>query len=465
MQKELKIIKFSENGLGIAFDENRNKILIPNAIINDIVLAEIYRKSKGYRKAEIFKILQPSCYRKKAVCKHFELCGGCIWQNMDYDQQLKEKEKIVIKYFEDFLKETNIKIFPIQPSENIFEYRNKMEFSFSENRKKTKFLGLVMRNKRFIVDIERCYLASLWVSLVLKTIRAWWEKYNFSAFNYFNGEGFLRTLTFKEGKNTQEKMIILTTSNEQSLSLLQKKDFVLHIITALKSDEKLSIYLNTQISEKNKKTVFEQELLFGSDVIKENLSIKDFFKKKINLSFQISPFSFFQPNTLQAEKLYSFAMEHLKDENIHDKIIFDLYSGIGTIGIIFSKFVKKVISVEINEDACIQAKKNAELNSSDNFEIVKDDVANFLNEFLQGREEKPHIVIIDPPRMGLSNEAIEGILKIEPKIILYISCNPKTQFQNVKIFSENNYKLKILHPIDQFPHTYHIENIAILKRT
>lgn len=464
-QLEVKIEKFSEKGLGIAF-VNNNKVLISNAVIGDTILAELNKKSKGFIKGNILKIINPSSYRCEPICKHFEICGGCKWQNLKYDEQLNQKEKLVIKNFEEYIKNSSVLFYPIERCVDNFEYRNKMEFSFSENQKGTKFLGLIMKTGRFVIDVERCYLASSFFSSIIKQVRIWWEKYNFSAFNFRNGEGFLRTLTIKEGKNTKEKMIILTTSDSYLLSIEQKNDFVLAILEALDNEkENLSIYLNIQKTKKGIRTSFELEKLYGKDFILEDLHIEA-FGEKIKLSFQIGPFSFFQPNTLQAQKLYSLAINYLKDEDLKDKIIFDLYAGTGTIGMIFAKFSKKVFAVELNEDAYNQAIKNATLNNIKNCEMINGDVSKVLKELESKKDfEKPHIVVVDPPRAGLENDAIFNILKLDPKIILYISCNVKTQKENIKILTERGYQLKILHPVDQFPHTYHIENIAILKRT
>ncbi|MFA6502526.1 MAG: hypothetical protein WCT85_07035, partial [Parachlamydiales bacterium] len=251
---EIKIEKFSEKGLGIAFDENKNKILIPKVVINDVLLASLNKKSKGVIKGKLLNLISPSSYRSNPVCEHFDICGGCTWQNLQYDEQLNQKQNLIVKYFNEDLKNNSVNLFSIKPCENIFEYRNKMEFSFAENRKKTKYLGLIMHGGRFVIDIHRCYLSSLWFSRVLKNVKLWWEKYNFTAFNFLDGLGLLRTLTIKEGKNTNEKMIVLTISNETNLTKEQKDDFISFVKEALSEDKsfdenEVSIFLNIQIAE------------------------------------------------------------------------------------------------------------------------------------------------------------------------------------------------------------------------
>lgn len=464
-QIEVNVESFSEKGQGLAYSNN-TKILIPNSVIGDSLLVELNKKSKGRIKGNILKILYPSQFRCEPKCSHFEMCGGCVWQNLEYQYQLNQKENFVLKNFDEDIKKNDVTFYPIEKCEDNFEYRNKMEFSFSENKKGTKYLGLIMQTGRFVIDIERCFLAAKWFSLVLKKVKCWWEKYNFSAFNFRNGEGFLRTLTIKEGKNTQDKMIILTTSDTNVLTEQQKEDLVFFIKQALdNTDENLSIYLNTQKAKKGIRTSFDLEKLYGKDFILEDLHIET-FKEKIKLSFQIGPLSFFQPNTFQAQKLYSIVLKLLKEEDLKDKVIFDLYAGTGTIGMIFARYAKKVVAVELNEDAYHQAINNAELNNIKNFEIINNDVAKVLKEISDKKDfEKPYIVVVDPPRAGLDDDAIKNILNFNPKIIIYISCNVKTQAENIKILTKMKYQLKILHPVDQFPHTFHIENIAILKRT
>ncbi|KKM78261.1 hypothetical protein LCGC14_1361780, partial [marine sediment metagenome] len=430
------------------------------------ILAELNKKkNKGIIKGRILEILKPSTYREDPKCKHFDICGGCIWQNIKYLYQLEQKQNFLIDTFQDFIKKTNVEMHPIIKSKNIFEYRNKMEFSFSQNRKKTKFLGLIMKGGRFVIDIQRCFLANIWFSKVLVEVKNWWEKYDFDAFNYYNGEGFLKNLTIKEGKNTQDKMVILTVSDSYTLNDEEKKDFIDHVLKSIIPDKKISIFFNTQISKKGVKTTFNLQKLYGNDFIKEDLNINA-LGKKIKLSFQIGPNSFFQPNTHMAEILYTTAINYLEKQDIKDKTALDPYSGTGTIAMILSKFVKKVLAIELSENACSMAKDNMKLNNIKNFEMINGDVSKILPTLLSNKNfEKPHIVVVDPPRSGLSDEAIENILKIYPEIIIYISCNINTQLDNIKVLTEKNYQLKVLHPIDQFPHTFHIENIAILKKT
>lgn len=468
--KEVQIEKFSEKGVGIAFDENRNKIAVQNSIIGDVISTELKKKRKGVIKGVILNFIKKSSMREEPKCAHFGICGGCTWQNLKYSEQLKQKENLVIQNFLEFIKTTNVELFDILKSDNIFEYRNKMEFSFSQNQKKTKFLGLIMKGQRFVIDIERCHLASIWFSKVLLEIKNWWEKFDFSAFNYFNGDGLLRNLTIKEGKNTSDKMVMLTISDEKVLTQEEKQSFIEHVLKAIAPKTEVSIFLCVHVAKKGQKTTFDLQNIYGKNHITEVLNIKT-LNQDMLLKFQIGPLSFFQPNPHMAEKLYSKALSYLDEEELKNSVALDLYSGTGTIAMILSKFVKKVIAIEIEKDAVTMAKENMKLNNIENLEIYRGDVSQVLDDLINKKSsqnlefENPKIIVVDPPRCGLSDDAIKNILKIFPKKIIYISCNPKTQAQDIKILVQNGYKLMILHPVDQFSHTFHIENIAVLKRT
>ncbi len=463
MKKQVEIVidSFNKKGQALAFDENNNKIITTNAIVKDKVLLELNKKRKGIIKAKLLKLLSPSPYRIEPKCEHAEICGGCTWQMFDYAEQVKYKEKMVLDAFVDFMKK-GIEYFPIIAS-NPFEYRNKMEFSFSQNMKGTKYLGLMIKGgRRFVFNLSKCHLANKWFSKVLNNTRAWWEENNFEAYNANNNTGFLRNLIIREAVNTKQKMVILTVCQKDILTKNQIDSFINKVLDAAGRCN-LSIYIVYQIAVKKRPTEFIEEKIYGNDKITEelNLNIKN---KNLKLKFNISPRSFFQPNTKQAEIFYSRAINHLDISK--DEVVYDLYSGTGTIGMAFSHFAKKVIAIELNEKAAIDAQENIKLNSIDNLTFYQGDVKKVLDKLIsQDNFEKADLVVVDPPRSGLDALAIKNILKLNPKKILYISCNIETQKRDIKILKENQYKLNILHPIDQFPHTFHIENIAILKRT
>ncbi len=461
MEKELTIEGFSKKGDGLAY-LNDVRVEIPHTMPNDHVLADLKKKRKGKIKGRLIKILKKSGDRILPKCSHAEICGGCLWQAFSYNKQLQQKEKIIFDHFSDFITMQNVEIFPIVACADPFCYRNKMEFSFSENKAKTKFLGLmIVRAQSYVFNVEKCYLANEWFSSVLLNVKKWWENSNLLAYNSYDDTGHLRTLTIREAINTNEKMVILTVSGNKEYQLSEDdiKNFSETVKEVITDTDNLSIYLRKQVIEKKVPTKFYEKLLHGKKTIIEKLNIKTKNNEKL-LKFNISPASFFQPNTKQAEKLYSLALSCVENEKF--TTVYDLYCGTGTLGMIFSSIAKEVIGIDINEKAIEDAKENAKLNKIDNLEFYAGDTGKILTQLLP--HKKADLVIVDPPRAGLDELALHQIKILNPSMIVYISCNPATQKDNIKELLLSGYNLIKVHPVDQFPHTAHIENIAVLKK-
>ncbi|MCC5831530.1 MAG: 23S rRNA (uracil(1939)-C(5))-methyltransferase RlmD [Chlamydiales bacterium] len=373
-------------------------------------------------------------------CPHFGKCGGCKYQHIAYDEQLAQKEAFVRALFS---RETD----PILACEPPWRYRNKMEFSFSQARSGDKFLGL-MRKKSRVENLEACHLTSPWFIDLLGRVRAWFAESGLDAYHPPTDRGTLRTLTVREGVRTGEKMVILTISGNPDFKPSERQiaDFEDAV------GEVDSLILRKQIIAKKTPTRFEETLLKGREAIHEKL-----YDPNGNLfAFRIRAASFFQPNTVQAEALYRVALEYA---DLHEEeTLFDLYCGTGTIGIFASKSVKKVRGIEIVPEAVEDALENLKLNGVRNMEISVGDVAASLSK------ENPSTVIIDPPRAGLSPEAVNYLISLKPKKIVYISCNPSTQAENCLLLERAGYRVERLAPVDQFPHTPHVENVALLRK-
>lgn len=462
---ELFIEGYNDRGEGVShFELNTSlqKVVVPNVILGDRISAKLFKRKKhGQYKARIQQLLVKSTCRTDPKCSHTHLCGGCSFQEMVYKDQIDLKQKKVLDAFKDILKtHQGVEIYPIIPCSNPWHYRNKMEFSFSENAAKTKFLGLMIAGaSRYVFNVEKCFLASFWMSDVLSNVRKWWERSKLKAYNFNLDEGHLRYLTLREGKNTLEKMVILTVSGHPDFSLSEEQisSFVSCVKDSIEDNQNLSIFLRIQKIEKKKATEFIESLLFGKPHIKEKFLIKG-----KELVFNISPASFFQPNTFQAELLYSKALEFSKVNK--DSVVFDLYSGTGTLGMVFAPFSKKVVGIELIAQSVQSAKENIALNNISNFEMYEGDVGKTLTKLLSDPKFlRPDLVIVDPPRAGLDPLALSHLKAIKAKNVIYVSCNPKTQAENIKELINSGYKLKILQPVDQFPHTIHIENIALLE--
>lgn len=462
---ELIIEKLSAKGRGIA-SFNSSKVEVIGALPGEKVRVQMGRKRKGKSQASSFEILTPSPFRQAPKCPHSPLCGGCSLQHLDYEAQLREKQTFIEKTFAPLLQASSVTLHPIIPCKGFWQYRNKMEFSFSQNLAKDPFLGLMIAGARSkVLNLEECHLTAPWFIKVLSSVREFWKESGLSAY-HMSDRGSLRTLTLREGKKTQDKMAMLTVSGNPAYSLTRKQldAFVQAVKRALPDNEheRLSIFLRIQQIAKGHPTQFYEMHLHGPDHIKEILEVDDGTQSS-TLTFKISPTSFFQPNTLQTQILYSRALQMLKLSPT--STVYDLYCGTCTIGLAMAKRVKQVIGIELNPHAIFDAKVNQELNQIQNIQLFCGDVGKILKEHLaQPGFTPPDVAIVDPPRTGLDPAALSALLALQPRQILYISCNPSTQVQNLLELTSAGYQLLELQPVDQFPHTMHIENIAILKK-
>jgi 23S rRNA (uracil1939-C5)-methyltransferase len=412
----LDIEKLSKRG-----DGQSNNIQIPGAIPGDQILATVRRK-----KGVIEEVVRASPDRVAPRCAHFGDCGGCRLQAMDYEAQLRYKERWVAELFE-------VEPLPIIGCEEPWHYRNKMEYSFSQDRSGNRFLGLMRLNGRGrVVDLESCHIAPPWFSEALALVRGAWGN-DRAAFHPPTGSGLLRTLTLREGRRTGERLAMLTVAEKEGAELLEPLREM--VDTAV---------LQVQVAVKGQPTRFEQHLLWGSGLFHEELHLPG----REPMRFRVSPTAFLQPNTLQAERLYGAALELAGSA----ERVCDLFCGTGTIGILAAAQSGQVHGVEIVPEAIEDARHNARLNRVENVEFTCGDAA-------QVELGEMDLVIVDPPRAGL------GGFEINAKKILYISCNPVSQAEDVKLLMERGFRLEALQPVDQFPHTAHLENIALLTRS
>jgi len=464
---EVNISSFSKKGNGLALwnipQVGESLVEIPFTMPGDLVQAEVERKRSGVYQGKLQAILTPSPDRIKPLCAHFAVCGGCKLQHLTYEHQLQYKEELIRSSFGPLI--TSKVVFrPIIPSVP-WQYRNKMEYSFSSDASGKKFLGLIMEGGQGkVLNLSECHLTHPWFIDALLTVRQWWHESDLSSYNMHNNTGSLRTLTVREGQKTRDRMIILTVSGNPEYALHKGhiESFIAFLRNAVEPSDPachFSIFLRIQQTQKGMPTQMYEMLLHGQDHIREFLHIQVGSKTDV-LSFGISPSAFFQPNTLQAEKIYSHALELA--EPSPETIVYDLYCGTGALGICLSKHVKQVFGIELSPESSLDARQNALKNGCENVTIFTGDVQKVL-----AREKLPvpDIVLIDPPRAGLDSGAIKQIVEMKPAKIVYVSCNPATQADNIKEMLKCGYDLKVIQPIDQFPQTNHVENIALLHRT
>lgn len=469
---EIDICNYSKKGNGIGHyalpEAGINwTVEVPFTMPGDRVRAKVLRKRGGLHAALLEELLSPSPQRTAARCAHFGICGGCRWQHLPYPLQLEHKESMVRQYFAPFLTE-DVTFYPILPCAEPWGYRNKMEFSFSSNAAKEPFLGLMLEGgKGKVLNLTECHLVTPWFIDTLKAVRDWWTNSSLDAYHCRKNSGSLRTLIVREGKRSGDRLVMLTVSGHPDYALHKPQiaSFVSAVRAAAETDgpqSELSIFLRIQQIAKGRPTEFFEMHLYGPDTIRETLHITSHVgDKPRELTFKISPSAFFQPNTLQAEQLYSRVLQ-LAEIPAHG-VVYDLYCGTGTLGLCLAHHAKEVIGIELSRESALDARTNAKLNGAANVKILEGSVGDILQQMgQQGELPQPDLVLVDPPRPGLEPLAIKQLIALKAPKIAYISCNPATQAENIALLLQGGYKLQVVQPVDQFPQTVHIENIAIL---
>lgn len=429
-------------------------IFVEGAAPGDTVEVQLTKIKKNYAIGNTVRRLHDSKLRIPARCKHFGICGGCQWQFLIYEEQLKWKEKIVRDALMHIGGIRNPPLLHIRGSINPWFYRNKMEFTFGLDGNGEIIIGLHEAG-RFdrVFDLEECYLESRFSVAVVNFVRDWARRKNLTVYDSKKKSGLLKNLVVREAKTTGEFLVNLITSEEP---FGEVEDFSHEIMAAL--PRITSLYHTTVTIKRGMPTTAEEKLLFGKPLLTEILQISGSFRDReetLSLIFDIAAGTFFQPNAKGIEILLSLLLTVTNPRPTD--IVWDLYCGTGVIGMFFAKLVKKVYGVELSEAALQTAKHNAEKNNLRNIEFFHGDTTKTMKQI----PEKPNLVIVDPPRAGLTPKMIEKLLEISPEKILYVSCNPTTLARDLKRLIEN-YELKKVQPFDQFPQTYHVETISLL---
>ncbi len=452
--KEVHTTEFSEPKKFVVF--------VDGSYPGDVVTAQITKIRKSYAEAKAKAFIKKSLFRIEAKCKYFGTCGGCKAQDLDYEQQIKFKQEHVKDLFERIGGFHNFEIMTIIRADKPFFYRNKMEFSFSDKRwlsdieissmqeihDRSFALGLHIPGiYDKVLDIDKCWLQSEISNGVLNFTREFFKNHQVLPYSAQKHTGFLRNLVIKQSFLNDEVMINLVVSEENEQLFMLYKNSLLELFPQVTT---LVFNINKKLSQ----------VAYGDYEITSYGSgfIYDFIGK---WKYRISANSFFQTNTAQAEKLFNTALEFAEFNG--DEIVYDLYSGSGTIPIFISNRVKQIYGFESAESAIADAVVNVSLNNVLNFEPILTDLnKSFLPIIEKGDLPKPDVIIADPPRSGMNPKTVRDILELMPKKIVYISCNPATQSRDIKLLCDGGYKLIKLRPVDMFPQTYHIENVALL---
>jgi 23S rRNA (uracil1939-C5)-methyltransferase len=455
----LEVVDITARGKGVVKSEEGKVIFVSGVVPGDKINVETYKKRRGYFEANLIEILEPSPNRIEPQCEHFGVCGGCKWQNMSYEAQLHFKQKEVLHNLKNFSGMTLPEIDDIMAAPQPYFYRNKMEYAFSDQRWLTadeiadKSLIIEKKGLGFhkagmwdkVVDIHQCHLQAEPANEIRNAVKAFALKHQLDFFNPRDQEGFLRSLMIRNTKDGAFMVLIqfFRENKAQRESLLEhlKKHFD---ITSL-------LYC---INSKANDTLYDQEIICydGKNYITEEME---------GLLFKINAKSFFQTNSKQAYELYKIARDFagLKGE----ELVYDLYTGTGTIAQFLAKDCNKVVGVESVPEAIEAAQTNAKENDIKNAFFEVGDMRKIFNQDFINRHGKANVVITDPPRNGMHPAVVKQLLFLKPEKIVYVSCNHATQARDLFLMKDQ-YKLVRSRAIDMFPQTQHVENVVLLEK-
>lgn len=452
-------LKFPNKGI---VECGEDRCMVKNVLPGQHVLFRVTKKRSGNCEGNLIEVKSPAPNECEPMCRHFGVCGGCSYQNLPYEEQLALKESQVRELMKGVngltVEDVERLMQPIVPSPVRFEYRNKMEFSFGDACRDGELeLGLHKKGSFYdIVTVKDCQIVDDDFRKILTETLAYFRGKEISYYHKRTHEGYLRHLLVRKAVKTGEILVDLVTSSQTPADTICCEKSILEdwtdAIKSLKLNGRIAGILNT-INDSVADTVVNEgtTVLYGQDY---------FYEEILGLKFKITPFSFFQTNSLSAEVLYDTARKLVLGVAKSGLTIYDVYSGTGTIAQLLSPVAGKVIGVEIIEEAVEAAKENAKLNGLHNCDFLAGDVLKVLDEI----EEKPDFIVLDPPRDGINPKALNKIIGYGVDNIVYISCKPTSLARDLETFIARGYEVKTIIPIDQFPGTVHVETVCLLSR-
>lgn len=452
-------------GSGGTQSTDKMVIFVPNCVPGDIVDIQVTKKKHSFMEGRVQRIVQPSAVRCEARCKHFGVCGGCKWQILPYEAQLKYKQQQIVDNLTRIGKIELPQISPILGSKHIYEYRNKLEFTFADRKWLPTEVFKELESDRIseltsyglgfhipncfdkVLDIEECHLMPDINNRIRNGIRDYARTHGLTFYNEHTHEGLLRTLIIRNN-HKGELMLIVTFGEEIKSQESRVKNLLEWLHTSFPEIISLLYVENTKFND----TIGDLEVktYFGQNHIIEMME---------DLQFKVGPKSFYQTNTEQAYELYKVAREFAQLSG--NELVYDLYTGTGTIANFVARQAKQVIGIEYVPEAIEDAKVNSALNSIDNTLFFAGDMKDILNDDFVAQYGRPDVIITDPPRAGMHEDVVNVILNAEPKRIVYVSCNPATQARDLMLL-DAKYKVTKVQPVDMFPHTQHVENVVQL---
>lgn len=444
---EGKVLKTEFPNKGVLYIEEK-KVIVKNALEGQTVRFSVSKKRKDRIEGRLLEVLEPSLLEMPgdAVCPHFGICGGCAYQTLPYEEQLALKKRQV----EDLIGKAGF-TFPV---EDIYAsplsrgYRNKMEYTFGDEEKDGPLaLGMHRKNSFYdIVSLRDCRIADPDFTTILQAVLRYFTSIGASYYHKMRKEGFLRHLVLRRSVKTGDILVNLVTTTQSELD----DDTFVQMLTSTRIDGRIVGILHTENDSPADVVQSDKtRLLYGQDY---------FYEYLLNLRFKISPFSFFQTNTLGAEVLYEKVGEYVGDTK--DKLIYDLYTGTGTIAQMMAPYARKVVGVEIVEEAVEAARRNALDNNLSNCEFIAGDVLKVVDNLT----EKPDMIILDPPRDGVNPKALRKIIRFGVDEMVYVSCKPTSLMRDLEMLYEAGYEVKRCCLVDMFPNTTGVETVVLLQR-
>lgn len=434
-------------GEGIARIDNF-VIFIDGALIGEKCKIKILKSKKNYGYGKIIDILEPSENRVIPRCNVYSKCGGCNLQHLNYEGQLKYKEDKLKSCLEKIGGFKNIKIDNIVSSNN-YNYRNKSQFPIRKIDDKAQ-IGFYAKNSHRLIPCIDCSIQNEINKEINNVLLEYLDSNNISCYDEITQKGILRHIVIRVGTKTKEIMVCLVI-NSSNINVLKNKEKLIENLCKIENLKSIVVNFNT----KNTNVILGDrvETLWGKSYIEDYID---------NIKFRISPLSFYQVNSIQAEKMYKKVIEIANISK--DDVVLDAYCGIGTISLCISKYAKKVYGIEIVEQAIKDAQENARINNIENTDFIVGKSEEVIKEFVRNKD-KIDIVVVDPPRKGCDIVMLNNILELNPKKIIYVSCDPATLSRDLKILCEDdNYKLDFIQPFDMFPNTYHVETVCLLNK-
>ncbi|UBV35611.1 23S rRNA (uracil(1939)-C(5))-methyltransferase RlmD [Staphylococcus xylosus] len=442
---EGKVVDLTHEGHGVVkFD--RYPVFVPNALIDEIIEFKVIKVKKNFAIGKLITIKEQSESRVEPPCVYYYKCGGCQLQHMTYQAQLNMKKEQVVNLFQRKAGFKDVVIHDTIGMDNPWYYRNKSQIPVGKNNEHEIITGFYRQRSHDIIDMDECLIQDSLHQDVINKVKVWFNELNVSVYNEHQKQGLMRHVVIRTGHHSRELMVIFVTNGKK----FKQSDVITERLVA-DFPEIVSVKQNINTTHSNVIMGDNSYTLYGKDEIEDTLS---------DVTFKINDQSFYQINSLQTEKLYQRAIEYAELQG--EEIVLDTYCGIGTIGLYMAPKAKHVYGVEVVPEAIKDAQLNATINQFENTTFVCGKAEDVILKW-ESEGIKPDVVMVDPPRKGCDETFLETLLELNPKKIVYISCNPSTQQRDAQLLAQH-YKLTQITPVDMFPHTTHVETVAQFER-